>query len=296
MNNLVTKIKSKIHIPTYRKALGVLEGEYNSASFGRSMEFEDLREYQPGDDVKDIDWKATARHTDPLVRRYIAGRKHSVVFVVDSGKNMMATSPSGERKLDIALMCAGIIGYLAVRHTDSVSAVYGDSKEALMTKSRSAESHLERVLQAIKGFTESSRHESSVINQLLTVERTVRSRSIVVVITDGFETTDENVALLRRLRHKHEMFWLSVADIEPSKALSLTDVPYDINDGYRVDSFIVGDNRIMQEYAESERQRIELIAANLSMLAIPAVTLDSSDEAVLKLITLLKRRRKPRGI
>jgi uncharacterized protein (DUF58 family) len=290
--SLVTKVKAKIHIPSYRKALAILEGEYNSAAFGRSLEFEDLREYQPGDDVKDIDWKATARHTEPLVRRYIAGRRHPVIFVMDTGINMRAVTPSGERKIDVGVLAAGILGFLAVRHTDSVSAYYGDEGSAAQTQARSSESHLERILQTAVTATTNSKHQSSITRVLSDVQRNVRSRSILIVIADGFEVTDENVNLLRRLRHKHEMFWISVADIDPSAAFALDDQPYDIGDGFRIPDFVMSNTDLLAEYEASETQRVAEMADNLAMLAIPAVTLESSEETLLKLITLLKRRRK----
>ena len=105
----------------------MLDGEYGSVFKGRSLDFEDLRAYVPGDEVRDIDWKATARHGSPLIRRYVAVRRQTLLLVTDTGRNMAATSADGEDKKDIAVMALGVLGYLALRHRDVVGLVAGDS-------------------------------------------------------------------------------------------------------------------------------------------------------------------------
>jgi len=92
MPALLTKVKSKLYIVAHRKTWGLLDGEYTSVFRGRSLDYDDLREYVPGDEVRDIDWKATARHGSPLVKRYVADRRQKVVFVrrgaeVDGGRH-----------------------------------------------------------------------------------------------------------------------------------------------------------------------------------------------------------------
>ncbi|MGB2787690.1 MAG: DUF58 domain-containing protein, partial [Candidatus Saccharimonadaceae bacterium] len=90
MPSLLVKVKAKMAIHAHEKVRGVLEGEYGSVFKGRSMDFDDLREYVVGDDIKDIDWKATARSGSTLIRRYIAIRKHNIMLVVDTGRDMAA--------------------------------------------------------------------------------------------------------------------------------------------------------------------------------------------------------------
>ena len=127
MAGLLQRVKSKLSIFAHRKARGMLEGEYGSVFKGRSLDFDDLRAYVPGDEVRDIDWKATARHGSPLVRRYLAVRRQTLLLVTDTGRNMAAESRDGEQKKDIAVLALGVVGYLAHRHGDDVGLVCGDS-------------------------------------------------------------------------------------------------------------------------------------------------------------------------
>ena len=75
----ITKIKANLSIYTKKKTSNILEGTYNSIYKGKSMNFEDLREYVIGDNVKDIDWKASARSNKILIEQYIAEKKHNVL-------------------------------------------------------------------------------------------------------------------------------------------------------------------------------------------------------------------------
>ena len=81
----ITKIKANIAIHTNIKATSILDGSYKSVFMGKSLNFEDLREYIPGDNIRDIDWKASSRSRMLLVKRYIAEKKHNILLVFDSG-------------------------------------------------------------------------------------------------------------------------------------------------------------------------------------------------------------------
>lgn len=89
--NYITKIKANISIYASKKTSNILDGTYRSIYKGKSMNFEDLRTYVVGDNVKDIDWKASARSGgNLLIRQYIAEKKHNIMLVLDTGKKMLA--------------------------------------------------------------------------------------------------------------------------------------------------------------------------------------------------------------
>ena len=94
----ITKIKANLSIYTKKKTSNILEGSYNSIYKGKSMNFEDLREYVIGDNIKDIDWKASARSNKILIKQYIAEKKHNILFILDTGKKMIADTIELESK------------------------------------------------------------------------------------------------------------------------------------------------------------------------------------------------------
>src|ERR1700744_2798531 len=149
MSSLLVKVRRKMSIAAPRKMRSVLDGEYASVYKGRSMDFDDLREYIPGDDVKDIEWRATARSGQVRIKRYVAVRKHNIMFVVDTGRSMAATAPSGECKRDIAVMAAGVLASVAQKHEDLISLTAGDSENVYHMPLRGSRTHIERILQYI---------------------------------------------------------------------------------------------------------------------------------------------------
>mgnify|MGYP001951996613 FL=1 len=127
MASLIAQVKSKLFIHSSRKSLHALDGAYASLLHGRSLDFEDLRKYEYGDQVRDIDWRATARLGTPLVKRHRAMRMHTILFVVDTGRSMAALAHDEKSKKDLAILATGVLGVLALRHGDDFSLVYGDS-------------------------------------------------------------------------------------------------------------------------------------------------------------------------
>src|SRR5688572_7937994 len=123
--SLLGKVQARLAVRARKPSADVMEGEHGSIHRGRSMDFDDLREYAVGDDVKDIDWKATARAGRPLVKRYVATRRHAVLLVVDTGRSMAALAAPGSDKRDVAVLAAGVIGQIAMTHGDSVGLVAG---------------------------------------------------------------------------------------------------------------------------------------------------------------------------
>ena len=142
----LTRVKTRLSIHAHRKVRGLLEGEYAAIQVGRGIAFNDLREYVRGDEVKDIDWKASARTRMLLVRRYVAERKHTVVLAVSTGRSMAAMNDAQHSKRDLTVFVAGVMGYLAVRHGDLVALVYGDERRQHARPPGNGELKLERLL------------------------------------------------------------------------------------------------------------------------------------------------------
>src|SRR3978361_2478383 len=101
-----------------RDTSGFLEGGRYALVHTRSLEFDDLRPYVPGDDVRDIDWKASARSGGVLVKRFVSEKHHKILLVADAGRNMSALAPSGELKRDVAGHIMGAVGLIARRRSD----------------------------------------------------------------------------------------------------------------------------------------------------------------------------------
>ncbi|WP_223940414.1 DUF58 domain-containing protein [Arthrobacter sp. StoSoilB22] len=214
MPSLLRRVKSKMFIFAHRRTLTLLDGEYGSVFKGRSLDFDELRAYVPGDEVRDIDWKATARHGSPLVKRYVAVRRHTVLLLVDTGRNMAAQALSGETKKDIAVHAAGVLGYLASRHGDDVGLLHGNATRSTYIPPRSGEEHLERLLREVDASASLDGQASGIAEQLDYVLRYLKGRLLIVAVADEFLPDARTETLMRRLRGRHEVLWLTVCDAE----------------------------------------------------------------------------------
>ena len=288
MDSLLRPVKSRLAIKAHRKVRGLIEGEYRSVFHGRSMDFDDLRPYVPGDEFKDIDWKATARHGSPLTKRYIASRKHTVALVVDTGRDMAALAGSGERKRDLAILAAGTIGYLAIRHGDLVSLVAGTASKTDYVAPELTESHLERILQRIHRSTTLGSAASDLVAQLGYVARTFRRRMIVVVIADDRALAPAEVTLVRRLTVRHEVLWLTIADADVMRADWASTGMYDVADRAALPSFVREDARLRASFEQAVTDRANRSEELFESLGISSRRVSSADGVIPGIFRLLE--------
>lgn len=294
MTALVQQVKSKMSIFAHRKARGMLDGEYGSVFKGRSLDFDDLRAYVPGDEVRDIDWKATARHGSALIRRYVATRRQTLLLVTDTGRNMAATSLAGEDKKEIAVLALGVLGYLAHRHGDDVGLVCGDASGSRSLPAKGGEAHLERLLREVDAGTALSAPPSSILAQLEHVARNYPKRMLLFVVADEFLPDAGMERLLRRLRAQHEILWFTVRDAELSGPSSFDAPLYDVADSRVLLSHLAGSEAVGRAYGLALEERTAAREGMLRRLGIAEASAGSSHDVIPALFTLLERHRRGR--
>ena len=305
MSSLLTRVKSKMSIFAHRKARGMLDGEYGSVFKGRSLDFDDLRAYIPGDEVRDIDWKASARHGSPLIKRYVAVRRQTVLLITDTGRNMAASALGGEEKKDIAVMALGVVGYLAQRHGDVVGLVCGDATSSRSLPAKAGEAHLERLLRTVDGGTGLTSPRSSIGEQLSYVARNYGQRMLLFVVADEVVPDAGMERLLRRLRAQHEVLWLTVRDAELAgaspgrlQAAGLQEAAtqpadrYDVADSRLLPGRLAESEAVIRAYTAAQEQRDATRETVLRRLGIAHVHAGSSHDVMPAVFTLLERHRR----
>lgn len=291
MTSLLTRVKSKMSIFAHRKARGILDGEYGSVFRGRSLDFDDLRAYVPGDEVRDIDWKASARHGSPLIKRYVAVRRQTLMLIADTGRNMAADSRDGETKKDIAVMALGVMGYLAHRHGDVVGLVCGDASGSRTIPAKAGEAHLERLLQEVDSRAGLDSGPSSLEAQLRHVARTVKGRKLLFVVADELAADPVLEQLLRRLRAQHEILWLTIRDADLAGAGPAEDA-FSVVDASPLPSRIAGSSAVAAAYATATAGRESGRHAMLRNVGISEGHVANSHDVMTELFALLERHRR----
>lgn len=289
---LLTKVKTRMAVHAHRKVRGLLDGAYASVQLGRSMDFFDLREYVTGDDVKDIDWKASARRGDLLVKRFVADRKHTIALAVSASRTMAAMCDADATKGEVATLAAGVLGWLAIRHGDSVTLTHGNSDGVQGSRPSSREDALERMLQSLDASCLPGSPDPDLTGVLEHVVRTVRRRTILVVIADDANLDETQRRLLNRLRAQHEVLFLTIGDLDPTDPAlgrALVDQPT----GQAWPGFL-RDATLHEEAAQRTTERHALRAGHLDRLGIAHGHIATEAEVVGSIFALLERHRQAR--
>jgi uncharacterized protein (DUF58 family) len=280
VTSLLRRVRTTLKIHAHRKVRGLLDGEYTSVFHGRSLEFDDLRPYIPGDEVKDVDWKATARLGSLMTRRYVASRKHTVILVVDTGRSMAAIAASGESKKDLAILAAGTAGYIASRHGDLVGMVSGDENGSRFTPPASNEAHLERMLQLINASTTTDGAHSNLTKQLDFISRAFRRGRILIVISDDRPLGDDEQRLLRRLRMQHEVLWLTIGDADLMSSALVGRGMRDVDSAIDLPQWVRENPRLRGEFEAAVTERAAASEDLFDSLSISSQRITSESEVV----------------
>jgi len=293
MASLLTPVKGKLFIDSTRKSTHALDGAYASLLRGHSLDFDDLRAYEYGDQIRDIDWKATARLGSPVVRRSLATRMHTVLFAVDTGLAMTALAHDEKPKKDLAILTVGVLGLLALRHGDDFCLVSGNSAGVRRREIGRSEAALEHTLRTIDHAVDAASSPSDRDALLTYIARTIARRMIVVVVTDDAPVSDETERLLRRLRVQHDVLWITLRDAEPvleARPRAGAKARRDVATRWAIPEFLQGDAELAAELHAADAADAAHTEALLRRLEITHVPLAEQDEAVGALLRMLDAR------
>ena len=267
-------LSSRIQLPVLRKLLSIMDGHHSALRHGRGWEFMDLAPYQPGDDVREIDWAATARTGSPIIKRHEATANLQVMLVVDTGREMGALAPSGETKEEVALAACEAIAWLSAARGDQIGLVAGDDKRVRFMPARSGNAHAETLLRRIEeDITLRSPHAN--VAKLLARARTItRRRSLIVIVTDSTQPTasPESSDLIKSM----------------SATLSEGTEVVDVNEGPLPD-FLLRDNQLAGEAANVMAMRRAAVARMLDERGVIHVDVSSSEDIPRALMRALER-------
>ncbi|AEV72334.1 hypothetical protein MycrhN_1721 [Mycolicibacterium rhodesiae NBB3] len=243
-----------------RDTTGLLDGGRYALVHTRSLEFDDLRPYVPGDDIRDIDWKATARSGHVLIKRFVSEKHHKILVIADAGRNTIAQAPSGERKRDIASNVIGAIGLITLRRSDEVGMVFGDVRGCVDIRLRRGETHIESMLHRFHHHTTTDPAPSSVVTQLNWVAKHYRRPLLIFVVSDEPEIDDRLGEVLTRLGAQHDVMWAMVADMAAVGSVDDDDDGYDVVGGRVVMGGATLGPHVVEAYRQAEFQRRERLS------------------------------------
>ncbi len=265
-----------------------LQGEYQSIFKGSGLEFDDLRPYQYGDDVRTIEWKVSAKGHGTFVKTFREEKDQSVFFLLDiSGSQDIGQE--GNRKIDQGRIIAGVLTLAAVFEGSQVGLVsYSDQKEKLILPAKGGK----QGVKMIKGiFEHQNKSLKTDLNGLFTFAlNLLKKRAVVVVISDFIDSDYERP--FRALAERHDLVAIQLTDPRESALPSLGIIPvYDKEKGKTtwVNTAFGSFSKKIADTFTTERSHLQEICKKNQ---INYLSIDTTQDIVLPLIELFKYRNK----
>jgi uncharacterized protein (DUF58 family) len=204
----ILKKVRRIQILTSAMVNDVFAGQYHSAFKGRGMEFEEVRDYQPGDDVRAIDWNVTARSGRPFIKNFREERELTVMLAVDiSASQDFGTH--GQLKSELVAELGATLAFSAIRNNDKVGMLLFTDRIEKIVPARKGTRHVLRVVRELL-YHEPQGRRTDVAGALQHLDRLLQRRAVVFVISD-FQSPDFSRPL-RILRRRHDLIPIMIRD------------------------------------------------------------------------------------
>lgn len=197
----------KIEISTKKLVDGLISGSYHSVFKGSGVEFSEIREYYPGDDIRSIDWNVTARFNKPYVKSYIEERDLRVYFVLDISGSVSFGNTIEKRRKSIEIIAS--LMFSALKNNDAIGLFLITDNIELFIPAKKGRKHILRLLAKILSFTPKSKI-TNLNNSLEAVSKIIKRRGIVFLISD-FQTSDFTKPL-KVLRKRNDIIAIKISD------------------------------------------------------------------------------------
>ena len=207
-NELIKKVR-KIEIKTRGLSSNIFAGQYHSAFKGRGMAFSEVREYQYGDDVRDIDWNVTARFNKPYVKVFEEERELTVMLLVDMSSSL-DFGTSGMYKKDMVAEIAATLAFAAIQNNDKIGAIFFTDRIEKFIPPQKGRKHILYIIRELLGFEPESRNTDLTI-PLQYLTNAIKKRCTTFLLSDFIDERDFKSALTIANR-KHDVVAIQVYD------------------------------------------------------------------------------------
>src|SRR5579884_3416216 len=245
----------RLQLKARRAVEDLLGGEYHSVFKGTGIAFEDVREYQPGDDIRTIDWNVSARMGHPFVKRFVEERELTVVLVVDCSASQQFGTRL-QQKREVAAELAAVIAFSAISNNDKVGLLQLTDRVEKFVPPRKGIRHVLRLIRDIL-FFQPERRGTCLREALDYLNRVLHRRTIVFLLSDFLDREYEKS--LKRTGRRHDLVAVRISDpreedLPPLGLLELEDA----ETGERV-LLDTGSRAVRTAYAEAARRRREAL-------------------------------------
>ncbi|MCP4652051.1 MAG: DUF58 domain-containing protein [Candidatus Omnitrophica bacterium] len=284
----VLKQVRRIQITTSRMVTDVFGGQYHSVFKGRGMEFDEVRAYQPGDDVRSIDWNVTARMGHPYIKKFVEEREMTVMLVLDVSASCRFGS-TNKLKSELAAELCSVLALSAIKNNDKVGLIIFSDRIEKFIPPRKGLGHVLRVIREALYFKPQGK--GTDINMALDyLNRVIKRKSVCFLISDFFAPDFKRSLTVANKRH--DIVAISITDI---REMELASVGLLCLRDFETDSVLTVDTnnkKIINKYKQQAYQRINERKRLLRLSGVDMIDVRSDNPYEKELIKFFRIREK----
>ncbi|MDY0197489.1 MAG: DUF58 domain-containing protein [Tenuifilaceae bacterium] len=283
----------KIEIKTRGLSRQIFAGEYHSAFKGRGMAFSEVREYQYGDDIRNIDWNVTARFNQPFVKVFEEERELTVMLLIDvSGSRMFGTT--NLLKKNLATEIAAVLAFSAIQNNDKIGVLMFSDKVEKFIPPKKGRTHILHIIRELINFTPTSQG-TNISEALRYFTNAIKKRCTAFVISDFMDSeVDEPTPLftnaLTIASNKHDVVGIRVYDKREVEIPSVGLLKFKDAETGHYQWIDTSSSEVRKAYANWWIQSEQLLKQTFSRCKVDSVAISTDEDYVKPLIKLFKQR------
>jgi uncharacterized protein (DUF58 family) len=283
--DLLKKVR-KIEIKTKGLSKHLFSGEYHSAFKGRGMAFSEVREYQFGDDIRNIDWNVTARLNHPYVKVFEEERELTVMLLVDvSGSNRFGTCV--QFKEELLAEIAAILAFSSIQNNDKVGVIFFSDKIEKFISPKKGSTHILRIIRELINFKPDN-SQTDITEALRYFTNVIKKKSTAFLISDFYDTGYEDA--LKIASKKHDVVAIRITDEKEKQLPDLGLVKVYDPESRQAQWIDTSSKKVQKEFEEAYTNHTKMVNEVFRKYGIDNVEISTGQDHVKQLMKLFKQR------
>ena len=284
---IIKKVR-KIEISTRKSVNDIMAGEYHSVFKGRGMEFDEVREYFPGDDIRTIDWNVTARTGKAHIKHFVEERELTVMLLVDaSGSNDFGSQK--QMKGELAVELCALLAFSAIKNNDRVGLMIFTDEVELYLPPKKGRKHVLQVVRDLLYF-KPKKQKTNIGEALEYLNRVIKRKSVVFLVSDFLDSNLKKP--LSVANKKHDLISIRITDpreeeLPPIGLIELEDS--ETGEKFLVDTFDAKIRKALSNSTQTENEKIETLFRSLK---IDNIHFKTGEDYTEPLVDFFRRRAK----
>jgi len=276
----------KIEIKTRGLSHHIFSGEYHSVFKGRGMSFSEVREYQYGDDIRNIDWNVTARFNHPYIKIFEEERELTVMLLIDvSGSNTFGTQ--AQLKEELITELAAVLSFSAIQNNDKVGVIFFSDRIEKFIPPKKGTSHILRIIRELLDFKPES-NGTNISEALRYLTNVIKKRSIAFLISDFMDDGFEKAVQIAN--HKHDLIAIRVTDERETQMPNVGLIRMTDAETGKMKWVDTGNRSVIGAFEKWTRQKRAELDLLFNRLGVDMVKVYTGQDYVKPLMNLFRKR------